>query len=108
MERGKKEAIIYKKLDRYGKEITIPIYMIDESLAKDFKYLVKKKEEYQNSSFVKKVLPKDLFEQVESRSSLYQNPTEQFKYEKELQFQIHKFEFDPFILRKNIDTLKII
>ena len=108
MEKGKKEAIIYKKIDKFGKEVTIPIYMIDETLCQEFKYLVKKKEEYQTSSFVKKVLPKDLYEQVERRSALFENPTDQYKYEKDLQFKIHKFEFDPFILRKNIDNLKII
>ena len=108
MEEGQKEAIIFKKFDKYGNEKIIPLYMINESMAKDFKNLLKRKEEFQNIRFVDKRLPKNLFQIVENNKPLNQNPVERYKYEKELQFKIHKFEFDPFILRKNIDTLKLI
>ena len=108
MEEGQKEAIIFKKFDKYGNEKIIPLYMINESMAKDFKNLLKRKEVFQNIRFVDKRLPKNLFQIVENNKPLNQNPVERYKYEKELQFKIHKFEFDPFILRKNIDTLKLI
>ena len=108
MERGEKEVIIFKKPDKHGKIQTFHIYMIDDTLARDFKSLVKRKEEYQNTSFVKKILPKDLFDRVENNSLLNENQIEQYKCEKELQFKMHKYEYEPYSLAKHMDSLKII
>ena len=108
MERAKKEVIIYTKKDINGKEIPTHIYMIDENLAKEYKSLVKKKEEYKNSWLIKNKLPKDLFDQVESRSLIKDNLSEQYDIEKNLQFQIHKYDNAPFLLKKALGTIKII
>ena len=108
MEESTKEAIIFKKFDRQGNERIIPLYIINESLAKDFKNIVKRKEEYQNTWFINKVLPKDLFQIVESKLLPNKNPMEKYQYEKELQFKIHKYDFEPYSLAKHMNTLKVI
>ena len=112
MERAKKEVILYTKKDKTGKEVVIPIYMIDETLAKDFKLLVKKKEEYKNSFFTRNILPKDLLAIVESRTFAdirkELNINDQFKIEKDKQFTNRKYDNEPFLLRKAINTLKDI
>ena len=56
---NKMRVLINKDIN--GKEIPTHIYMIDENLAKEYKSLVKKKEEYKNSWLIKNKLPKDLF-----------------------------------------------
>ena len=108
MNNGVKEAIIFKKTDRFGSDKEFTIYMIDETLAREFKSLVKRKEEYQNTWLVKKILPKDLYEQVEARSSLNENQIEKYKAEKELQFNIKKYDLEPYSLRKHMNNLKVI
>lgn len=112
MERAKKEVILYTKQDKIGKEIVIPIYMIDEALAKDFKLLLKKKEEYKNSYFTKNILPKNLLAIVESRTFAdirkHLDINDQFKMEKEKQLTNRKYDIEPFLLRKAINTLKVI
>ena len=107
MERGEKEVIIFKKPDRLGKMQTFHIYMIDDTLARDFKSLVKRKEENKNTSFIKKVLPKNLFEVVENKY-LSNDQFDKYKYEKELQFKMHKYELEPYSLVKHMDCLKVI
>ena len=107
MERDEKEVIIFKKHDKYGAEITLPIYMINEAMSRDFKSLVKRKEERQNTRFVRNTLPKDLFEKVEN-NSLIKDPIERYKQEKESQFKIIKYNFEPYSLKKNLNKLKII
>ena len=108
MERASKEVIIFKKYDKHGDKIIMPIYMINEAMSRDFKSLVKRKEEYQNTWFVKNILPKDLFEQVESHSSLSENQIEQYGLEKDSQFKIVKYNFEPYSLAKNYNNIKII
>ncbi len=109
MESGKKEVIICKKFDRNGNEIsTLSIYMIDEVLAHDYITSIQQKEEYKNSYLVKKFLPKDLFQQVESRSATYSSPVEQYKYEKTQQFRICKYDNEPYYLQNALTSIKII
>lgn len=108
MEEGQKEAIIFKKFDKYGNEKIIPLYMINESMAKDFKNLLKRKDEFQNIRFVDKRLPKNLFQIVENNKPLNPNPVERYKYEKELQFKMHKYDFEAYSLIKHRNNLKQI
>ena len=109
MESGKKEVIIYKKYDKKGDEIsTHTIYMIDEELAQEYITSIQQKEEYKNSYLVKKILPKDLFQQVENNSAIYANPVEQYKYEKDQQFKVNKYDNEPIYLQKALTSIKII
>ena len=109
MESGKKEVIICKKFDKNGNELSVhSIYMIDEELAQDYISSIQQKEEYKNSFLVKNFLPKDLFQQVESNSASYANPVEQYKYEKEQQFKVIKYDNEPYFLQNALTSIKII
>lgn len=109
MEVGKKEVIMFRKFDRDGKEMSsLPIYMIDEELANEYITMVRQKEEYKNSSLIKKFLPKELFQQVESRSVIKSNPVDQYKYEKDQQFKVYKYENEPYFLQNALTSIKIV
>ena len=109
MEPGKKEVIIYKKFDKNGNEISSSsIYMIDEVLAHEYIASIQLKEEHKNSFLVKKFFPKDLFQQVESRSMKEKNPVEKYKYEKDQQFKIYKYDNEPTYLKESFSSIKII
>ena len=104
MEVGQKEAIICVKMDKNGRKVTIPIYIIDDAMCDEFKSLIRKKEEYQNSYLIKTVLPKNLFEQLEKADDI----TDYYISEKKLQFQIHGNDLEPYSLKMHMDNLKII
>ena len=108
MEKGEKQAIIFKKFDKQGKERTIPLYIIDETIANDFHNVLKRKEEYHKTYFVNKTLPKDLFQQLENNYLPNVNPIDKYKSEKELQFNIIKYDLEAIYLRKHFNNLKTI
>ena len=109
MESGKKEVIIYKKFDKNGNEISSSsIYMIDDVLAHEYIASIQLKEEYKNSFLIKKFFPKDLFQQVEINSMKSSNPVEQYKYEKDLQFKIYKYDNEPTYLQNALTSIKVI
>ena len=109
METGKKEVILCKKFDKNGNEIsTPPIYMIDELLAQEYISAIQHKEEIKNSFLIKKFFPKDLLQQIESRSLKDSNPIEQYKYEKEQQFKIYKYDNEPAYLQDALTSIKTI
>ncbi len=109
METGKKEVILCKKFDKNGNEIpTPPIYMIDEVLAQEYITAIQHKEEIKNSFLIKNFFPKDLFQQIENRSAKDSNPIEQYKYEKEQQFKIYKYDNEPVYLQEALTSIKTI
>ena len=109
MEVGKKEVIICKKFDKNENMfVTSSIYMIDETLAHDFITSIQQKEEYKNSYLIKKLLPKDLFQQVENNSRIDRNPDVQYKAEKGKQLRIWKNDLEPYYLQNALNSIKII
>ena len=108
MEKGEKQAIIFKKVDKQGNDKTIPLYIIDETIFNNFNTVLKRKEEYHKTFFVNKTLPKDLFQQLENNYLVNVDPIDKFKSEKELQFNIIKHDLQPIVLGKYMDNLKII
>ena len=109
MEVGKKEVIICKKFDKNeNRNMPYLIYMIDETLAHDYITSIQQKEEYTNSFIIKKLLPKDLFQQVENNSRKDRNPDVQYKAEKGKQFRIWKNDLEPYCLQSALASIKVI
>ena len=108
MEKGEKQAIIFKKFDKQGKERSIPLYIIDETTVKDFNDILKKKEEYHKTYFVNRILPKDLLQRLENNYLANIGPIDKYKSEKELQFQRIKNDVEPTYLKDYLNNLKIV
>ena len=108
MELGEKQAIIFKKFDKQGKERSIPLYIIDETTVKDFNDILKKKEEYHKTYFVNRILPKDLLQRLENNYLVNIGPIDKYKSEKELQFNKINYDVEPTYLRDYLKNLKIV